>query len=315
MNSKNSGKKILEEFTMKKALSLILALALCIGVFAACAPVITKVTLETPTEVAPAEVVTPIETAETSAIPADAVDTSLQKVIDSKTFILGLDDAFPPMGYRDEQNNIVGFDVDLAVEAWKRIDPSVTVVFQPIEWSAKEIELNAGNIDCIWNGMTDTPARRESMNLSLDYLSNSQCFLVLKDSPIKTKADLAGKTVAVQAGSSAVDAIDEEPELKASFAKLLDLTDNVKGIFELKNGTIDALAADESLIGYYVADDSALRILDEKLWAEEYAIGFRKADVALTNAINDALRAMNADGTVAKIAEKYKIGVASVIIK
>jgi len=128
-------------------------------------------------------------------------DNSLKTVTDKKVFVMGLDDAFPPMGFRDENNEIVGYDVDLAREVTKRM--GVELVLQPIDWNAKEQELNTGKIDCIWNGFTITPERAEALTFTKPYLKNAQVVVVKSDSPFKTLADLSGKTVGLQAGSSA----------------------------------------------------------------------------------------------------------------
>ena len=128
--------------------------------------------------------------------------------------VMGLDDSFPPMGFRDDNEEIVGFDVDVAKAVAEKM--GVELKLQPIDWAAKEQELNTGNIDCIWNGFTKTPEREEAMTLSMPYMKNTQVVVVLADSDINTIADLAGKSVAVQGGSSAEDAIASMPEFKAN---------------------------------------------------------------------------------------------------
>ena len=125
----------------------------------------------------------------------DGVDNSLNNVLERGTFILGLDDSFPPMGYRDENGEIVGFDIDTAREVCNRL--GVELVAQPIDWNAKEQELATGNIDCIWNGFTVTDERREQMLFSDPYVDNAQVIVVRGDSPVQTIADLEGATVGV----------------------------------------------------------------------------------------------------------------------
>lgn len=221
-----------------------------------------------------------------------------------KDFVLGLDDSFPPMGYKDENNDIVGFDIDLAKEVCDRLGYNLKP--QPIDWNAKEVELNNGTIDCIWNGMSINDERKQNMSLSIPYMKNTQAVVVLADSDIKTLADLKGKLVGAQAGSTAMDAIDANPDVKASFGELQELKDNMMAIQELKNGTLDAVVADEILINYYTSSDSsAYRLLDENLGEEEYAIGFKKDNTELTEAVNGALKEIVADGTFAKISEKW----------
>ena len=234
-----------------------------------------------------------------------AEDGSLQKILDKGTFILGLDDSFPPMGYRDENNEIVGYDIDLAKEVCARL--GVELVLQPIDWDAKELELSSGNIDCIWNGMTATPERAESMSLSINYLNNAQIVCVLADSGIETLADLAGKTVAVQSGSAGVDAINANPDFKASLAgDPVEYADYAMALMDLDNKGVDAVVIDIVVANYYIAaKGAAYKVLDEQLSPEYYAIGFRKADVALTEAVNAALKDMAADGSLAEISTKW----------
>ena len=112
-----------------------------------------------------------------------ASDDSLQKVLDSGEFVLGLDASFPPMGFSDENNEIVGFDIDVAQAVCDKM--GVTLVKQPIVWDAKEQDLESGRIDCVWNGMSISPSRAEAMNLSDPYMENEMIFVVPSDSDIK----------------------------------------------------------------------------------------------------------------------------------
>ena len=232
------------------------------------------------------------------------VDNSLEKVMKKGKFIMGLDDSFPPMGFRNEKGEIVGFDVDLAKEVAKRM--GVELVLQPIDWNAKEQELNTGNIDCIWNGFTITPERKEAMNFTPPYVSNAQVVVVKADSPYTTLASLAGKNVGFQAGSSAGDAIDNSPEFKASVKNFVEFKENLTGLMDLEIGGIDALVVD-----LLVANDNIrrsgkpFRILEESLAPESYGIGFRKNDKALADKVWEQLLSMKADGTLAKIAIKW----------
>ena len=117
------------------------------------------------------------------------------------TFVLGLDDSFPPLGFRDDNNEIVGYDIDLAKEVAKRL--GVNFKAQPIDWDAKEMELETGKIDCIWNGFTITEDRKAALSMTFAYLDNEQVVVVRKDSGIKTLADMKGKIIGIQSGSSA----------------------------------------------------------------------------------------------------------------
>lgn len=131
---------------------------------------------------------------------------------DDKTFVVGLDDSFPPMGFRDEKNEIVGFDVDLAKEVGKRM--GMEVVLQQINWDTKELELDSGNIDVIWNGLTMTDERVKVMDFTDPYLENDQVIVVKKDSDIKVKADLAGKNVGVQKARRPLKLLARMPSAK-----------------------------------------------------------------------------------------------------
>lgn len=235
---------------------------------------------------------------------ASSADNSLKAVMDKKTFVLGLDDSFPPMGFRNENNEIVGYDIDLAKEVTKRI--GVELVCQPIDWNAKEQELNTGKIDCIWNGFTVTPERAEAMTFTKPYLKNAQVVVVRKDSGYKTLADLKGKTVGLQAGSSAADALAAATDFKASLKNTVEFKDNLTALMDLEVKGVDAVIMD-----LLVANDNISRsgkdylVLDEALSPENYGVGFRKADVALMTKVQETLEAMAADGTIAQISTKW----------
>ena len=185
---------------------------------------------------------------------AAADDNSLKKIQEKKKLVLGLDDSFPPMGYRDDKNNIVGFDIDLATEVAKRM--GVELVTQPIDWDAKELELNSGKIDCIWNGMSVTPARIENMFMAKPYVANRQIIIVPANSKIKTKADLKDKVVGLQKGSSSLDALNNDP-IASSVKQIMEYPENVSAFMDLKAGRIDAFVVDEVVGKYIVTSDAA----------------------------------------------------------
>ena len=180
-------------------------------------------------------------------------DASLQYILDKGELILGLDETFPPMGYRDANGDIIGFDIDLATEVCSRL--GVKLKLQPINWDSKEMELSGKTIDCIWNGMSVTDERITGMDLSTPYIANKQIIIVKSDSGISTKADLAGKTVCAQQGSSAVDAISAEPDVKASFGSLNEYASNDEAFLDLKAGRIDVLVVDEVYGRYMISQD------------------------------------------------------------
>ncbi|MEG0378247.1 MAG: amino acid ABC transporter substrate-binding protein [Eubacterium sp.] len=222
---------------------------------------------------------------------------------DDKTFVVGLDDSFPPMGFRDKENNIVGFDIDLATEAAKRMD--MTVKLQVINWDTKELELDNGNIDAIWNGLSVTPERKEAMLMTKPYLKNDQVIVVKKDSPIKAKADLAGKNVGLQKGSSAYDAFKADA-INTQVAGMNEYPENVSALQDLGIGRIDAVIVDSVVARYYISSENAdYVILGESLSPEEYAVAVKKGNTDLQGKIQKALDDMVADGTAAEISKKW----------
>ena len=185
--------------------------------------------------------------------PTQTSDDSLTKIKQKGQLILGLDDSFPPMGYRDDKNNIVGYDIDLAKEVCRRM--GVELKLQPIVWKTNVTELNKGNIDCVWNGMTINDERKEAMNMSESYMNNRQIVVTLKNSGITNLSDLSGKSVILQAGSTAVGALDSRPDIKSLIkgGKGTEVQDNVLAMFELRKGSGDAVVMDEIVARYYIA--------------------------------------------------------------
>ncbi|NCB04916.1 MAG: transporter substrate-binding domain-containing protein [Clostridia bacterium] len=183
-----------------------------------------------------------------------ADDGSLDAVLEKGTLVVGLDDSYPPMGFRDENNEIAGLDIYLANEVARRL--GVTAVFTPIDWDAKELELAAGKIDCIWNGMTITEGRLDSMFFARPYVANEQIIIVSDASGIQKKADLAGKKVGLQKGSSSLDALESDP-IRAQVASVTEYPDNVSAYTDLKAGRIDALVIDSVVGDYLLAQEKA----------------------------------------------------------
>ena len=184
---------------------------------------------------------------------SNASDDSWNKVKDAGKFVLGLDDSFPPMGFRDDDNNIVGFDIDVAKEVCSRL--GVELVLQPISWDAKEQELSTGKVDCLWNGFSYSDERNEQMCLSDSYMDNRQVVVVTEDSSIQKLADLKDKTLAVQAGSTAVEALEGAADVKASLkgGAGVEVKDNVLAMMDLGTGGSDAVLMDEVVARYYIA--------------------------------------------------------------
>lgn len=184
---------------------------------------------------------------------APAGDTSLDEIKAKGKFIVGLDDSYPPMGFRDEKNEIVGFDIDLAKEVAKRM--GVEVEFQPIDWDSKELELNSGKIDCIWNGMTITDERIANMFFAKPYIANQQIIIVPASSGITKKAQLEGKVVGLQKGSSSLEALTGDP-VGSKVKEIVEYADNVSAYMDLQAGRIDVFVVD-SVVGRYVISQNA----------------------------------------------------------
>ena len=188
--------------------------------------------------------------------PSGASDDSLAKVKEKGTFVLGLDDSFPPMGFRDEDNNIVGFDIDVAHEVCSRM--GVELELMPIDWDSKVSELNDGKVDCLWNGFTTSPEREAEMTMSQPYMKNRQVVVTLKDSAIDTVDDLKDKTLVLQGGSAAEDALEAHPEIKDGLKEAVKVKNNVVAMYDLGKGGSDAVLMDEVVARYYIGHTDQL---------------------------------------------------------
>ena len=236
---------------------------------------------------------------------AEGSDESLQKVLDSGKFILGLDATFEPMGYTNENDEIVGFDIDVAEEVCARM--GVELVKEPIDWDTKEQDLAVGRIDCIWNGMSINPSRAEQMNLSDPYMKNEMVFVVPASSDVASMSDLAGKNIAVQNGSSAQDIL-EASELCTSDTPVTvtAMATNVEALQQLELGLVDAVFLDSVVANYQITSAGKdYKVLPDGLEEEEYAIGFRKEDQALRDEVQKILGEMKADGKLGEISTKW----------
>lgn len=221
----------------------------------------------------------------------------------SKKFTVGFDADFKPYGYV-ENNQYTGFDIDLAREVAKR--NNWQIVLKAINWDAKDMELNTGSIDCIWNGFTIN-GRENAYTWSSPYVDNSQVVIVRNNSEIKNLADLAGKVVAVQTDTPVLKALKENgkrAELGKTFKKLVVTPNYNNAVMELEAASVDAVALDIG-VAQEKAKNGKFRILDEVVITEKYGIGFRKGNTALRDQVEATLKAMVADGTAAKISAKY----------
>lgn len=249
---------------------------------------------------------------QTKAEEEKAEDTKAADAGDAKnadaaggTFIVGFDQDFPPMGFVGDDGEYTGFDLELAEEVAKRL--GLEFVAQPIAWDAKDMELNSGTIDCIWNGFTIN-GREDDYTWSEPYMDNSQVFVVTADSGISTFADLAGKIVEVQADSSAEAALKDNAELSGSFGTLQTTPDYNTAFMDLEMGAVDAIAMDVIVAGYQLeqrGDSDKYVILEEALASEEYGIGFKKGNEELRDKVQSALEEMAEDDTLEAISLKW----------
>ena len=243
-----------------------------------------------------------------AAVCAAAVFCSCSSKSDSRTFTVGFDAEFPPYGFK-EGNEFKGFDLDLAREVCKR--KGWTFVAKPIDWDAKDAELDSGSIDCIWNGFT-RQGREGQYAFTPAYVDNSQVVMVAADSAIAKLADLAGKTVAVQTDTPVQKALQNEDgekvELGKTFKSILVTPNYNNAVMELESGAVDAVALDIGVAKQKMADKpGAFKMLDEIVMTETYGIGFKKGNDELRDAVWAAYQALLADGTVDAIAKEYGI--------
>lgn len=233
----------------------------------------------------------------------------------ARKFTVGFDADFPPYGFKDG-SEYKGFDLDLAREVCAR--RGWTFVANPINWDAKDMELNSGAIDCIWNGFT-MQGREDGYTWTVPYVDNSQIVLVKAGSPIKTLADLAGKIVGVQTDTPVQKALSkdgEKKELGATFKSLVVMPNYNQAVNELNMGGVEAVAMDVGVAKRKMADlPGKFEMLDEIVMTETYGIGFKKGNVALRDEVEETLKEVFADGTGLKIAEKYGIEPAALLLK
>ena len=234
---------------------------------------------------------------------ADAAATT-----ERTTFVVGFDAEYPPYGYMDDNGEYTGFDLELAqavcdMEGWE-------LTKTPIDWDSKDMELNSGSIDCIWNGFTMN-GREDDYTWSDPYCDNSQVIVVAKDGGINTLEDLAGKTVGVQAASAALDVLSDEEQQKAladTFGTLQQFSDYNSAFSELLAGSLDAIAIDIGVANYQIESrGDGYVILPEPLNSEQYGVGFKLGNEELRDIVNADLKKLAEDGTVAELAEKYGI--------
>lgn len=227
---------------------------------------------------------------------------------DSKTLTVGFDAEYPPFGYMDESGEYVGFDLDVAQKVCDNL--GWELVKKPINWDSKDMELNSGTIDCIWNGFTIN-GREDDYTWTDPYINNEQVMVVAKDSGIEKLADLKGKNVVVQAASAALDALnnDDNKDLKDSFASLTENPDYNTAFMNIDSGAADAAAVDIGVANYQLSQRGKDKyvILDEPIQNEQYGIGFKKGNDELKDLVWDEVKKLDEAGEVDKLADKYEL--------
>lgn len=278
---------------IKKAIMTVTTLAMLAG----CAPAATTTTAGT----------TGSGTTAAGTTAASAVKNDWDKIKERGYIIVGLDDTFVPMGFKDEAGKLVGFDIDMAKEAMKRM--GIEVRFQSIDWILKETELNSGKIDLIWNGYTISDARKEMVNFSEPYMDGRHVLVVPNNSTIKAAADMAGKTIATQNASTGLDILNNtgvSPTLKGSAPILYDSFNDA--FMDVISGRIDGLVGDEIMVQYVLKQKNIIdqyRVIEIPGDVYQNGIGVRKTDTELLKKLDETINSMKEDGTAAKISETW----------
>ena len=277
----------------KKTVSIMVAATMALSLFAGCGSSKDTATEDT----------SKTESTETTDESIENASAETTDESSRTTFTVGFDAEYPPYGYMDDDGEYTGFDLELAQEVAKRL--GLEYQAQPIAWDAKDMELESGNIDCIWNGFTMT-GREDDYTWTEPYMENTQVFVVRNDSGIEGKDGLAGKVVECQADSSAEAALKEDPDLTATFGQLLTTADYNTAFMDLQQGSVDAIAMDVIVAGYQIQQRKAdFKILDDSLSAEEYGVGFKKGNTELRDKVQATLEDMAKDGTLKEISEKW----------
>ena len=282
----------------KKTVSIMVAATMALSLFAGCGSSKDTATEDT----------SKTESTETTDESSENASAETTDESSRTTFTVGFDAEYPPYGYMDDDGEYTGFDLELAQavcdkEGWE-------LVKKPINWDSKDMELNSGSIDCIWNGFTMN-GREDDYTFSVPYVDNSQVIVVAENSGIEQLGDLAGKTVGVQAASAALDALnsDDNKDLTDSFGSLTENPDYNTAFMNIDSGAADAVAVDIGVAKYQLAqrEEGKYKILDEPIQSEKYGIGFKKGNDELKDTVWEEVLKLYDAGEVDKLAEKYEV--------
>ncbi len=233
-----------------------------------------------------------------------AVDFSLKAVKAAGTIIVGFDEGFPPMTFKDKKGEVVGFDIDFAREAVRRM--RLKIEFKAVRWDDIIPSLNRGDVDVIWSGLNILDERQHQMSFSKPYLQNGQVILVKKGSGITRLDQLEGKKIGYEKGSTSEITLRTKEAMQNLFGAIIDYPDNEKAMGDLEAGSIDALIVDKIMASYSVkAKPKAFFILPGEYGKELCGIGFRKSDIELRDAVDAIVDEMKKDGFLDKIAKKW----------
>ena len=290
---------------MKKTLSLVLALAMCLSLAACGNNGAQDQSSQSGSNASASDVSSGSQQGDNSSV--DAADSDWAKIESNGTMKIGIT-YFEPMNYFDDNGELTGFETEFATAVCEKL--GVTPEFVEINWDSKIMELQAQTIDCIWNGMTITPELQEALTISDPYIKNYQVVVIRSDNAdvYTSTADLVGKTVEAEAGSAGEAAIiGEGADESLKQAEYISAAKQTDTLLEVKTGAADAAVLDFVLAGAMVGqgDYSDLMIIpDLQLSVEEYGIGFRK-DSTAAEKVNAAIQALIDDGTLNTLAEKY----------
>lgn len=289
---------------MKRFMTAFLCMALAAATLSGCAQPAASAAVDTATSKSSGSM--PASSKETDSASASAVgySTSVEDIKAKGELIIGLDDTFAPMGFRDEAGNLVGFDIDLATAVCESL--GVKATFKPIDWSAKELELSSGNIDCVWNGMSITPERQEGMSLSQPYLNNVIAVMSAEGVTVSAEADLEGKNIGVQAGSAALEAVKASDIYSKIEGSLTEYPTYDEVILDMQAGRLDCMIIDEVYGSYKNSKlNNIFTVAPFNFGDDLYAIGFRKSDAALRDAVNETIDGLIESGKAAEISKTW----------